>query len=493
MRLFLFTLICTGFIWMTPVTMAAPLPPYLQPYISEEICANSLEGLYQRAGQMASSYPELAQLEVIGPSWRKSRFFSSDGYDLKVLVLGRQSNTPKLVLIQGLDSRDFQAPQLAIEFAQYLLDNYEQDAQTRFLLDEHQLHIVLVANPDGRHLAEQALREGANARGVWNKNDNTGARCNLEGKKACPQCVMRLRHGVDLEHNFDFKWKRYFESGDFFQYSHYANRRMPGQPCHESFGGWTAASEPETRAIQNYLDRLFADHAGSLTYRSDNRDLVLQLMHGPHNKVLIPVGAYEKVEDARMALMARLALRLGAQNGTRSIHEPSHGFSGSAFGYAQGRNNVAALGAYMAIAGHSCDAFSAEALAPHFRFLRTALALSRSPFGRVFAPQIETAQITDNLLTVETADPVNITVSHGYFPKPVVSGVMIKGVRLYIGGYPWESGIREVELERSQSGDEQFSLDLSQIQGELNDQLLVLEPYSNQGPGTVMVLRQSLP
>ena len=77
--------------------------------------------------------------------------------------------------------------ELVLRFAEELVDAYDTDADARWLLDHHELHLMLAVNPDGRKRAEVGLS--------WRKNHNTDH---------CPSARPGL--GVDLNRNFGFQW-----------------------------------------------------------------------------------------------------------------------------------------------------------------------------------------------------------------------------------------------------------------------------------------------
>ena len=105
-----------------------------------------------------------------------------------------------------------ETPEMATRFIQYLLTNYGTDGDATWLLDEHEIIIVPILNPDGRKIAETGL--------LKRKNTN-----NLTGG-----CTGTLT-GIDLNRNYSFWW---------------GTVNMPTDPpCGETWPGLSAASEPE--------------------------------------------------------------------------------------------------------------------------------------------------------------------------------------------------------------------------------------------------------
>lgn len=119
-------------------------------------------------------------------------------------------------------ARELATAELATRFAEHLVAGYGQDPDITWLLDYSEVHIVPMANPDGRKRAEEGE--------CWRKNTD-----NDDG------CSILLQFGTDLNRNSSFHWGEVGSSG-------YA--------CEEVYRGQEAASEPETQAIQSYVRSL---------------------------------------------------------------------------------------------------------------------------------------------------------------------------------------------------------------------------------------------
>ena len=189
-------------------------------------CYRTVEETFASAAQLTSTYPTLAQWTDIGDSWDKTTPGGPAGYDMMVLRLTNQNipgPKPELYLFGSIHAREYAAAEVATRFAEYLLANYGTDPDATWLLDHHQIDIVLQANPDGRKIAETGSS--------WRKNTN-----NTDG------CV--TSYGVDLNRNFSFYWNTGGSSAN---------------ACDETYHGSAAASEPETQALQSYAQTIFID------------------------------------------------------------------------------------------------------------------------------------------------------------------------------------------------------------------------------------------
>jgi hypothetical protein len=216
------------------LTLLATQPPAFSPLQTSGIpgygCYRTVEETYASAEALAAVHPGLASWTDIGDSWEKTALGA--GHDLKVLRLTNAAipgPKPKLFAMAAVHAREYTTAELLTRFAERLLWLYNQDPDITWLLDFHEIHLLLVANPDGRKLAETGAQ--------WRKNTNQ-AYC-----AANPS----LR-GADLNRNYDFAWGCCGGSS--------------GYSCDNTYRGPSPASEPEAQAIQAYLRANFADQRG---------------------------------------------------------------------------------------------------------------------------------------------------------------------------------------------------------------------------------------
>ncbi|MCO5184077.1 MAG: M14 family metallopeptidase [Anaerolineae bacterium] len=192
-------------------------------------CYRTVEETFTSAANMTINYPDLATWIDIGDSWERTEFGSRNGYDIQVLKLTNVNTPgPKPVFFAMSDThaREYAPPELSTRFAENLLANYGVDADVTWLLDYHEIHLLLMTNPDGRKQAETGLS--------WRKNTNQNY--------CSPTSNSR---GADLNRNFEFQWNCCGGSS--------------GSECAFNYRGPTAASEPETQAVQTYVRSIFPD------------------------------------------------------------------------------------------------------------------------------------------------------------------------------------------------------------------------------------------
>ncbi len=185
-------------------------------------CYRTVEEIHAAGADLAAAYPELVEWVDIGDSWEKQNGPGA-GYDLKLLRLTSSriaSHKPAFLVTATVHAREY-ATEVGTLLAELLASRYGTDPDVTWILDHHEVHILLVMNPDGRKEAETGL--------LWRKNvDNEW-------------CTDTDNRGVDLNRNYDFEWE--FNPAE----------------CSETFAGPSAVSEPEVAAVQAYAVALFPD------------------------------------------------------------------------------------------------------------------------------------------------------------------------------------------------------------------------------------------
>ena len=235
----------------------------------QQVSINTYRGGYRTVAEMRDYVnSKAAEVFTYGQSYEKVHSGGAAGWDLFGITLtNRQTPGPKptFFLMAAIHARELTTSELALRFVDYLLSNYGTDGDVTWLLDEHKVVIVPAANPDGRVIAESGFYQ--------RKNTNT----TYGGGCANPPTVSN-QYGVDLNRNADFKW---------------GTIDTPTEPrCGQTYPGPTAASEPETTAIQNLVRSLFADQRGPAD--TDPAPLtatgVFLTLHSYSNLVLWPWG-----------------------------------------------------------------------------------------------------------------------------------------------------------------------------------------------------------
>lgn len=222
-------------------------------------CYRTVQETSQTLQSLAATYPGLSKWSDYGDSWMKS-VSPTDGYDLEMLQITNRSLThqkPVFFLVGAIHARELTAGETATRFAEYLLTNYGTDPDITWMVDQFDIRIVAIANPDGRIKAEQGL--------LWRKNVHTLGNCAI------------TQFGVDLNRNHSFHWNVW---------------NIYNDPCAEIYAGPSAGSEPETQALETLLTSLFPDQRGSLITDAAPADTagVFITLHSYGEVVLWPWG-----------------------------------------------------------------------------------------------------------------------------------------------------------------------------------------------------------
>ncbi len=176
--------------------------------------------------------------EVISAKWSIGQ--SHEGRDLWCF---RVSDNPDVdedepeVLIDGKHhAREIMASEFPIMFAEYLAQNYGTDPAITWLLNNRELYIVPIVNPDGDVYNENGYPQGG---GMWRKN-----RRNNGGGS----------YGVDPNRNYPYNWGLDNSGSSPF-------------PDDETYRGPFAGSEPEIQALMGLINaHNFRTHDSVHTY-----------------------------------------------------------------------------------------------------------------------------------------------------------------------------------------------------------------------------------
>jgi carboxypeptidase T len=223
-------------------------------------CYRTINELYARLQQLAASYPDLVQMVAIG--------YSYESRPLRVVKITNRHTAgekPRLFLLANIHARELITPETAMTFVEYLTDHYGSDADVTWLLDYHEIYVLVSANPDG-HVKNEP---GNVPWSYWRKNTHP------EPNTPC----YAMDYGVDLNRNFSFKWGEAYSGSS-------------GNACADTYRGQNAASESETKAIQNFVASLFPDQRGPNDddVAPDDTTGILISLHSYGNLVLWPWG-----------------------------------------------------------------------------------------------------------------------------------------------------------------------------------------------------------
>ncbi|MFZ6030834.1 MAG: M14 family zinc carboxypeptidase [Chloroflexota bacterium] len=340
------------------------------------LCYRTVEETYTAMQTLVTNYPSLVSLHDIGNSWEKLQIGGTPGYDIYALELTNQNipgPKPAFFLLAEVHAREYTTAETAMRFAEDLLAKYNTDADATWLLDHYEVHIVPMANPDGRKRAETGLS--------WRKNTNN-TQCGPGGSS----------FGVDLNRNSSFHWGGPGASTD---------------PCDDTYRGLTAASEPEVNAIQNYVANLFPDQRGGLITDPAPADAtgVFISLHSYSGLVLWPWGdSYTPAPNSAglQTLGRKFAYFNGYDPGQSVSLYPT---SGATDDWTYGELGVAAYTFEMGTAFfQSCTTFENTIYPNNLKALYYAFKAARRPYQDPAGPEtynLTVAMGADQLATIQ--------------------------------------------------------------------------------------------
>ncbi len=317
-------------------------------------CYSDSETINQTMEDLLSQYPALVKLESIGKSY--------DGNLINVLTLSNQDvtgNKPRLVVVSGLRANAFAPVELSLSFAEYLLQNYGLDADSTWILDYLSLHLILLANPDGRLVAESQAQDGEDI--TWQNNTHLD-HCSTD------------YGGVSLNLNFSFEWQ-------------------PAS-CGRTYPGPEAESEPETQAISSYLEDLAL---------SEEPILLINLDAG-ENLILMPYQYNDSAENPHLDELFTLANKIAFGTASTPIlpTDPNNiQTSGTLIDYAFGKLNIPSLTFKMGSEEGGCEVsycwyFEQELHNQSIQALLRVAKASLEPYNLPFGPETTIENITYN-------------------------------------------------------------------------------------------------
>jgi carboxypeptidase T len=388
-------------------------------------CYETVEETFAAAQGLATARPALAQWLDAGDSWQKAT--GRGGYDMGVLKITNSAvagTKPKLFITSAIHAREYSTAPTALAFARWLIDGYGTNADATWIVDHHEVHLMLQSNPDGRKMAEGGLS--------WRKNTNTN------------YCRLRKNaRGADLNRNFSFSWNA--TNG----------RGSSGNACSETYRGPSAASEPETQAMQNYMRSLWPDRRGpNLTDAApaDTSGVHIDI-HSYAQLVLWPWGETTAPTGNGAALTA-MGRRLAFFNGYTP--EQSIGLyptDGTSDGPSYGELGVATFTIEQGTSFfESCSTYESSTKPKNLPALVYAARVSRAPYQLPSGPDVATLALGGDAsgAGVTAGTPVSLSASvtdtrfnNSNGTEPVQA---IVAAEAYVDVPPWSAGAAAIPL-----------------------------------------------
>ncbi|XP_051983476.1 carboxypeptidase B2 [Xyrauchen texanus] len=172
---------------------------------------HSLEDIYHWINKVSQENPDMVTVNLIGSSFEKRPLY--------LLKLSGQRGEVKRAMWMdcGIHAREWISPAFCMWFVKYALTFYNQNNDITEMLNNMDIYILPVMNPDGYKYTWTTNR-------MWRKNRSVSNNS---------ECV-----GTDLNRNFDANWCTEGASSD---------------PCDPIFCGQFPESEPEAQAVAKFL------------------------------------------------------------------------------------------------------------------------------------------------------------------------------------------------------------------------------------------------
>ncbi len=213
---------------------------------------HSYEQIISEIRQLVDAFPDIIALHDIGDTYEKE--FGQGGFDIYAVKISdnveRDETEAEILYTGAIHAREIITPEIILYFIHYLVNGYGHDPYVTHLVNNREMWLVPVVNPDGFSFVftgdYRAVTTDLDYRDpIWwrkNKRDN-----NLN-------VVFEIRYdGVDLNRNFGYKWG-------------YDNSGSSPDWGDATYRGTGAFSEPEAQVIRDLANQ--RDFIISLFYHS---------------------------------------------------------------------------------------------------------------------------------------------------------------------------------------------------------------------------------
>jgi hypothetical protein len=156
----------------------------------------------------ATAHPDLARLSSLGKT--------CEGRDIWAIRIGSapDGQRPAFLFTGATHAREWISIEVSMEIVKHLVQGYSTDPDVKKLVDEREVWVIPVVNPDGVYYSQTEYK-------LWRKN----RRPNGNGQ-----------YGVDLNRNYGYQWGGQGASANIGE---------------NTYRGPEPFSEPETRAIRD--------------------------------------------------------------------------------------------------------------------------------------------------------------------------------------------------------------------------------------------------
>jgi len=210
----------------------------------EEIDTDGNLGKYHTYSEMveelhkaAAMYPHITQLVDIGDSWEKWKGIADrDIWAIKISdnPYIEEEEEPDVLIVGCHHARELISVEIPLAIIRVLTSRYSFDPRIKYLVNNREIWVVPMLNPDGHVYVEEVYP-------MWRKNRNTNGYTDP------------AYQGVDLNRNYSFQWG-------------YDDIGSSPYPWSQIYRGLAPFSEPETQAIKQLVET--HNFVVSLSYHS---------------------------------------------------------------------------------------------------------------------------------------------------------------------------------------------------------------------------------
>ena len=222
-----------------------------RPSINRDFSLGSMLGNYT----LQEAINQMDTLSILYPNFVSEKDSIGTSFEGRTIWAFKLSDNPAIdenepeVLYTGLThAREPLSMMNLFYFANWLCENYNNDLIANYLLDNREMWLIPIVNPDGYFYNETIAPDGG---GMHRKN-----------RRSNPQnsnCNTGTQQGVDLNRNYGYNWGA-------------NNSGSSGNPCSAVYRGTSAFSEPETEAVSNFI--LSREFNNALHYHSYSNLLI---------------------------------------------------------------------------------------------------------------------------------------------------------------------------------------------------------------------------
>jgi len=175
---------------------------------------HSYEEMYAEMDSITAANPTICHLDSIGHTYEDRAIWAMKISD----NVGTTEDEPRVLYLGNHHAREIISVECVMHIMYWFTDNYGTDSLATFLVDNREIWIIPMMNPDGREYVQNV--------GDWRKNRDP----NGDGSV-----------GVDLNRNWGYEWA-------------YDDMGSDPNPSGETYRGDAPFSELETQTIRDHME-----------------------------------------------------------------------------------------------------------------------------------------------------------------------------------------------------------------------------------------------